>query len=247
MTILSVNMNVPALLRNRRGHPWPDVLGLARIALSAGAEGLTLHPRQDERHATPDDARLFRKLIDHEFPGRELNVEGYPDERFLALVEEVRPDQVSLVPDGPEQATSDHGWDFHESAGFLCPIVARLKRQGLRVALFADAVPSEMEHAAETGADRVELYTGPYGAAHSDTKEAKRQADLLADTATAATRAGLGVNAGHDLTVPGTRYLLSIVPDIAEVSIGHALSCDALTYGFRESVRRYLEACKAQA
>lgn len=247
MTILSVNMNVAALLRNRRGHPWPDVLALAKIALNAGAGGLTLHPRPDERHATPDDARQFRKLISEAFPDRELNVEGYPDARFLKLVEEVKPKQVTLVPDDPEQATSDHGWAFREDRAFLTPIIDRLRRQGFRVALFAAAVAQDMVAAAATGADRVELYTGPYGAAHGDAAAAQRQAALIADAAHAAQAAGLGVNAGHDLTVPGTRDLLSTVPEIAEVSIGHALACDALTHGFADTVKRYLGACKPAA
>lgn len=243
MTKLSVNMNVAGLLRNRRGHPWPDVIGLARTALEAGAIGLTLHPRPDERHATAEDARAFRRLIDEEFPDRELNVEGYPEPRFLALVDEVRADQVTLVPDAPDQATSDHGWDFEGEASFLRETVAGLKAEGRRIAIFADAEAEQMAFAAATGADRVELYTGPYGSAHSDPEEADRQLEFLAEAAAAAQSHGLGINAGHDLTVPGTTKLVQRVPEIDEVSIGHALFCDAVGFGMHETVKRYLAAC----
>lgn len=243
MTQLSVNMNVAGLLRNRRGHPWPDVMGLARAALNAGAVGLTIHPRPDERHATPGDARAFRKLISEEYPDRELNVEGYPDDRFLELVEEVAADQVTLVPDAPDQATSDHGWDFAADGAFLSETISRLKSPGRRIAIFVDAEADQMAQAAASGTDRVELYTGPYGSAHSDPHEAERQLTRLAETTAAALANGLGVNAGHDLTVPGTQKLVSRIPEIAEVSIGHALFCDALTYGLDETVRRYVAVC----
>ncbi|WP_424968656.1 pyridoxine 5'-phosphate synthase [Dinoroseobacter sp. S375] len=244
MTQLSVNMNVAALLRNRRGHPWPDVPGLARAALTAGAAGLTLHPRPDARHATAEDAWTFRRMIDAHFPNRELNIEGYPDPRFLSLVEAVRPEQVTLVSDAPDQATSDHGWDFRAQAAELADWVARLKSAGCRVALFADAEAAHMSDAAATGADRVELYTGPYGSAHADAGLAAHELHRLAQAAMAARGCGLGVNAGHDLTVPGTRALLAQIPTIDEVSIGHALFCDALSFGMTETVRRYLSACQ---
>lgn len=243
MTRLSVNMNVAALLRNRRGHPWPDVVGLGRLALEAGAAGLTVHPRPDARHTTAGDVRALRDLIASEFPDRELNLEGYPEARFLALVAEVRPAQVTLVPDAPDQATSDHGWAFRDQADFLREVVAGLKPLGGRVALFADAEPGEMDAAAATGADRVELYTGPYGACHGDPVAATRELHRLEAATRAARECGLGVNAGHDLTVPGTRALTSQVPQIDEVSIGHALFCDALRFGMAETVARYLAAC----
>ncbi len=243
MTQLSVNMNVPALLRNRRGHPWPDVIALARIALDAGAVGLTLHPRPDARHSTADDARAFRQLIDDAYPNRELNVEGYPDQQFISLAQEVRADQVTLVPDSPDQATSDHGWDFEAQASFLSETINQLKSPGRRIAVFVDAEAAQMHRAAAVGADRVELYTGPYGAAHADPAEAERQLNRLAEAAEAAQAHGLAANAGHDLTVPGTRKLVERIPGIKEVSIGHALHCDALTYGLKETVQRYLAAC----
>lgn len=243
MTQLSVNMNVAALLRNRRGHPWPDFPALGRAALGAGAGGLTVHPRPDARHTKAQDVRTLRQLIDDEFPQCELNVEGFPDSRFVDLVLEVEADQVTLVPDGPDQATSDHGWDFEVQGAVLTDHVGVLKANGCRVALFADAVPGQMAQAAMTGADRVELYTGPYGAAHADPTAAAHELGILAETSRAARECGLGVNAGHDLTVPGTAMLIGHLPDIDEVSIGHALFCDALTYGMRETVRRYVEAC----
>ncbi len=243
MTDLSVNLNVAALLRNRREHPWPDVVDLARIALAAGAAGVTVHPRPDERHTRPGDVRALRVLLDAEFPDRELNVEGYPDPRFLTLVHEVRAEQVTLVPDDPAQATSDHGWDFETQGAMLAEVVAGLKRNGHRVSLFSDPDAAHMDHAAQTGADRVELYTGPFGGAHSDPVAEDRELERLAEAAAAAKRQGLQVNAGHDLTVSGTRKLTTRIPSIAEVSIGHALFCDALTFGMAETVRRYLGSC----
>ena len=243
MTALSVNLNVAALLRNRRDHPWPDVVDLGRIALREGAVGLTVHPRPDERHTRASDVRDLRDLINREFEEAELNVEGYPDERFLALVDEVEADQVTLVPDDPQQATSDHGWDFVGEGERLAEIVAGLKRHGHRVSLFADPDADQMAPAAATGTDRVEFYTGPYGSTYGDPQAEERELRRLEAAATGAQANGLGVNAGHDLTVPNTTVLIARVPGIAEVSIGHALFCDALTYGMAETVRRYLRAC----
>ena len=243
MTVLSINLNVAALLRNRRDHPWPDVVDLGRIALREGAAGLTVHPRPDERHTRASDVRDLRALIDREFEEAELNVEGYPDERFLALVDEVEAEQVTLVPDDPAQATSDHGWDFVDEGKRLTEIVAGLKRHGHRVSLFADPDADQMAAAAATGTDRVEFYTGPYGSTYDDPEAEERELRRLEDAANAATANGLGINAGHDLTVPNTAILAQRVSSIAEVSIGHALFCDALTYGMAETVRRYLRAC----
>ena len=242
-TALSVNLNVAALLRNRRDHPWPSVTGLGRIALAAGAAGLTVHPRPDERHTRATDVRELRAMIDAEFPAAELNVEGYPDERFLRLCEEVRATQVTLVPDDPAQATSDHGWNFAADLETLAPIVERLHGNDHRVSLFADPDAAGMEAAAATGTDRVEFYTGPYGATHSDAEGERRELQRLDAAASAAGANGLGINAGHDLTVENTARLVAAVPNIDEVSIGHALFCDALTYGMEGTVRRYLEAC----
>jgi pyridoxine 5-phosphate synthase len=239
---LSVNLNAIAMLRNRREVPWPSVTGLGRIALAAGAHGLTVHPRPDQRHTRHSDLPEMRALIDDEFPHCEFNIEGYPDEEFLKLVEENQPDQVTLVPDDPGQATSDHGWDFHARADFLKPVVARLKRNGFRVSLFSNADPAGVAAARDTGADRIELYTGPYGGCHNDSAKAASELELLGKTAEAALAAGLAVNAGHDLTVANLPALAARVPALAEVSIGHGLTADALKYGMAETARRFLRA-----
>ncbi|MCY4335959.1 MAG: pyridoxine 5'-phosphate synthase [Litoreibacter sp.] len=245
MVDLSVNLNVAALLRNRRGHHWPDVVGLGRIALEAGAAGLTVHPRPDERHAKASDAYALRALIADEFPDRELNVEGYPDKRFLDLVGEVAADQVTLVPDGPDQETSDHGWDFVNKGNELRTIVEDLRSCGHRVSLFADPDARVIPAAAATGTDRVELYTGPFGAAYGVDAAQALALDSLEAAAEAAIAAGIKVNAGHDLTVPNTAILVSRIPYLSEVSIGHALFCDALSYGMKETVERYLSSCRS--
>ena len=240
---LSVNLNAIAMLRNRRDLPWPNVEGIGRIALAAGAHGLTVHPRPDERHTRHADLPILRALIDDEFPEAEFNIEGYPSEDFLRLVERSQPNQVTLVPDDPTQATSDHGWDFARQADYLAPIVRRLKRGGFRVSLFADPDPVGMDVARDTGADRVELYTGPYGACHNDSAKAARQLERLATAADAALATGLAVNAGHDLTVANLPALGRRIPRLAEVSIGHGLTADALEYGMAETTRRFLRAC----
>lgn len=240
---LSVNLNAVAMLRNRRDLPWPSVTGLGRIALAAGAHGLTVHPRPDQRHIRFADLADIRALIDDEFPNAEFNIEGYPSEHFLELVEATQPEQVTLVPDEPGQATSDHGWNFADRLEFLMPIVARLKREGARVSLFADADAATIAMAKQIGCDRVELYTGPYGACHSDPSRAVAELQALNDAAEAARAAGLGVNAGHDLTLANLPALIARVPFLAEASIGHALTADALEHGMAASVKRYLFAC----
>jgi pyridoxine 5-phosphate synthase len=240
---LSVNLNAIAMLRNRRDLPWPSVAGLGRIALAAGAHGLTVHPRPDQRHTRHSDLPELRALIDDEFPSAEFNIEGYPTEDFLRLVEANQPNQVTLVPDDPAQPTSDHGWNFVADASFLTPVVRRLKRSGFRVSLFSDPEPEGMTAARDTGADRVELYTGPYGSAHSDQAKAARELDRLQRTADAAIAAGLAVNAGHDLTVANLPALAKRIPGLAEVSIGHGLTADALEYGMAGTIGRFLKAC----
>ncbi|RFC68179.1 MULTISPECIES: pyridoxine 5'-phosphate synthase [Mesorhizobium] len=240
---LSVNLNAVALLRNRRDLPWPSVTHLGRIALAAGAHGLTVHPRPDERHTRNSDLPEIRALIDDEFPQAEFNIEGYPTEEFLQLVEKNQPEQVTLVPDDPAQPTSDHGWDFRKQGAYLAPIVKRLKKSGFRVSLFSDPDAEGMRAAADTGTDRIELYTGPYGGCHDDSERARKQLDLLQKAAEAASAAGLDVNAGHDLTVANLPALMKRVPFLAEVSIGHGLTADALEFGMPETVRRFLKAC----
>lgn len=240
---LSVNLNAVAMLRNRRDLPWPSVTGLGRIALQAGAHGLTVHPRPDERHIRFSDLPAIRALIDEEFPEAEFNMEGYPSLDFLALVSAARPEQVTLVPDDPSQPTSDRGWDFERQGGFLRPIVERLRGEGARVSLFADPDAAQMQAASATGCDRVEFYTGPYGATHSDPEAAKAEIDRLGAAADAALDLGLGINAGHDLTVANLPALVARIPALAEVSIGHGLTADALEYGMAETVRRFRRAC----
>lgn len=242
---LSVNLNAIALLRNRRDLPWPSVTGLGRIALESGAHGLTVHPRPDQRHIRFTDVPEIRALIDDEFPQAEFNIEGYPTQDFLNLVEAAEPEQVTLVPDDPEQPTSDHGWDFVTNRDMLHAIVARLKKAGARVSLFADPDASEEQIAAAkaTGADRIELYTGPYGGCYDDSARAAKELEKLAKTAALARAAGLGVNAGHDLTVDNLPALAKAIPHLAEVSIGHGLTADALIHGMAETVRRFVRAC----
>ncbi|MBN9044726.1 MAG: pyridoxine 5'-phosphate synthase [Rhizobiales bacterium] len=239
---LSVNLNAVAMLRNRRDLPWPNVIVLGRAALSAGAAGLTVHPRPDQRHIRFSDLADIRALIDDEFPQAEFNIEGYPTADFLALVERHEPEQVTLVPDDPSQATSDHGWDFNARADFLAPVVARIKSLGIRVSLFADPDPAGFDKAKAIGADRVELYTGPYGAAHDDPAAVTRELDKLGRAADAALALGLAVNAGHDLTVENLPPLVKRIPHLSEVSIGHGLTADALMYGMPATVGRFITA-----
>ena len=238
---LSVNVNAIAYLRNRRDLPWPSVEGLGRIALEAGAAGLTIHPRPDERHIRTADVPVLRDLIRKEFPGREYNIEGFPDERFLKLVEVSRPDQVTLVPDDPAQGTSDHGWDIVMNNSLLKDVVARLKTGGMRVSLFIDPDPYAPQLAKSVGADRVEIYTGPYGGALG-ADHARREVARVVATGKAAAAAGVGLNAGHDLTRANLPALVAALPNLAEVSIGHAVIADALTYGMAETIRKFRHA-----
>ncbi len=246
MTSLSVNVNAVAMLRNRRDLPWPSVTGLSRIALAAGAAGITVHPRPDQRHIRFSDVPDLRALLDAEFPEAEFNIEGYPTPEFLALVRMGRPDQVTLVPDDPSQATSDHGWDFTGRAEFLKPVIERLKGEGIRVSLFADPDPTGYEQAVEIGADRLELYTGPYGATYDDSAAQVRELDRLEAAGHRATALGLALNAGHDLTVANLPPLLQRLPAIAEVSIGHGLTADALEFGMAGAVDRFIQAIRPQ-
>lgn len=241
---LSVNLNAVAMLRNRRDLPWPDVEHLGRIALQAGAHGLTVHPRPDQRHIRFSDLPVLRALIDDEFPQCEFNIEGYPTPEFIELVIANAPEQVTLVPDEPGQATSDHGWDFTGKGNFLVSVVRQLKESGMRISLFCDPDASEddLACARETGADRIELYTGPYGACFDNHEEAQKQAAVLSQTAQMAESAGLKVNAGHDLTVDNLPLLARSIPALAEVSIGHGLTADALEFGYGVSVKRFLAA-----
>lgn len=239
---LSVNVNAVAQIRNRRNLPWPSVVEICRVALDAGAYGITVHPRPDQRHIRPGDVTDIRALLTSEYPGKEFNIEGYPDEKFLALVEAAKPDQVTLVPDDPAQPTSDHGWDIAANHTLLTRVIARLKDGGMRVSLFIDADPEVPAAAAAVGADRVELYTGPYGGTFEPMAKASELLKLR-KTGEAARAAGLQLNAGHDLTRDNLPPLVAAMPYLAEVSIGHAITADALIYGMAETVRMFRAAC----
>ncbi len=238
---LSVNVNAIALLRNRRNLPWPSVEAIARIALEAGAHGITVHPRPDERHIRRSDVPVLARLV-RQFPGAEFNIEGNPDARFIELVESVRPDQATLVPDDVRQATSDHGFDIAAHRTFLSDVIARLKSSGMRVSVFVEAEPERAAEAREVGADRIEIYTGPYGGT-ADPAVRARELERIVATGKAARDAGIGLNAGHDLTLVNLPPLVACLPNLAEVSIGHALTSDALIHGMAETVRLYREAC----
>ncbi len=244
---LSVNLNAVAMLRNRRDLPWPSVAHMGQLALEAGAGGLTVHPRPDQRHIRFSDLPVLRGLIDR-YAGKEFNIEGYPSKDFLRLVEANSPDQVTLVPDSPEQATSDHGWDFIADRAVLEPVVARLKAQGMRVSAFCEpnAKIEQIETAQELGVDRVELYTGPYGACYDDLALQDERREQLCRTAVLAEQHGLGVNAGHDLTLENLGFLFETCPHIAEVSIGHGITAAALELGMAEAVRRFVSICQTQ-
>jgi pyridoxine 5-phosphate synthase len=240
---LSVNVNAIAFLRNRRDLPWPSVERLSRIALDAGAHGITIHPRPDERHIRRSDVTVLRLMLRTDYQDREFNIEGYPDARFMELVEMERPDQVTLVPDDPSQATSDHGWDFARDHNFLATIIDRLKNKGMRVSCFVDPDPAGPAQAKALGADRVEIYTGPYGGALGETMAAEF-AKVVA-TGKAAAAAHIGLNAGHDLTRDNLPRLVAALPNLEEVSIGHAITADALEFGMAETVRLFNRAIQA--
>jgi pyridoxine 5-phosphate synthase len=236
-TRLSVNINKVALLRNSRNNGIPSVVRAAEQCIAAGAHGITVHPRPDQRHIRTSDVYELASILKR-FPHIEFNIEGNPYPDFLELVGKVRPAQCTLVPDDPAAFTSDHGWDLRSDAKRLGPIVAEIKNSGSRVSLFMDAESDQWMTARNIGADRVELYTEPYanafGRPEFDTVLAR-----FANAAAAAQRAGLGVNAGHDLNLANLGAFCSI-PGILEVSIGHALIADALDLGISNAVREYL-------
>jgi pyridoxine 5-phosphate synthase len=240
MTSLSVNLNKVASLRNTRTLGIPSVLRAATIALDAGAHGITVHPRPDERHIRPADVYELSGLLAKR-KSVEFNIEGNPFEQTLDLVRKVRPHQYTLVPDDPSAFTSDHGWDLARDGARLKPIIADLKSLGIRVSLFMDPLPEAMAAAKEVGADRVELYTEPYARAFGTDSQAA-VLGLYAAAARAAQSAGLGINAGHDLNRPNLPPFLGGVPGVLEVSIGHALIADALELGLAQTVREYLAA-----
>ena len=234
MTKLSVNINKVATLRNARGGNNPDVERVAQDCERFGAQGITVHPRPDERHIKYNDVRLLKPLITTEF-----NIEGNPIDSFTQLVLEVVPKQVTLVPDGHDQLTSNHGWDTIENRGFLTDICARFKEAGIRTSIFVNAEPRMVEGAAQCGADRVELYTEPYAANYAANREAAIAP--FVEAAEVARQLGLGLNAGHDLSLENLRFSHQQIPWLDELSIGHAIICDALYMGLKETIRRYRE------
>jgi pyridoxine 5-phosphate synthase len=236
---LSVNLNKVALLRNSRGSDNPGPLHAARTCIAAGAAGITLHLREDKRHARVDDVRTISRLCVER--GVEFNLEGAPGRELVALALELEPAQLTLVPVTPGELTSDHGWDLPQQTELLTPIVSAAQARGIRVALFMEAEPERVHLAAQTGADRIEIYTEPYGAAYG-TQAAPAALARVRESARAAVAVGLGVNAGHDLNLYNLPTLAREVPEILEVSIGHALIADALYLGLEETVRRYLAA-----
>ena len=231
---LSVNINKIATLRNARGHNLPNVLKVAQDCERFGAQGITVHPRPDERHIRYQDVRDLRPLVKTEF-----NIEGYPSESFISLVLEVHPAQVTLVPDAPDALTSNAGWDTLKRADFLRDVIGRFRQAGIRTSIIVEADPVMVEGAAKIGTDRVELYTESYASGYNADRE-KAIAPFVA-AAEAAGRCGLGLNAGHDLNLDNLAYFNQRIPNLAEVSIGHALICDALYYGLENTIQMYLQ------
>ena len=236
-TALSVNVNKIALLRNQRDLGIPNVVALARIALEAGAHGITVHPRPDERHIRTQDVHELAALL-KDWPRAEFNIEGNPFHNLMPFVRALRPQQCTFVPDSAGQATSDHGWDLAANAERLAPLIDEARALGVRVSLFMDAETAAMARAQDIGADRVELYTEPYARSFGAPEQARVVGDFAA-AAAAAQRLGLGVNAGHDLNRDNLGPFLAAVSGVLEVSIGHALVADALELGLAETVRAY--------
>ncbi len=233
MTKLSVNINKVALLRNARGGNLPDLIKVAKDCESFGAQGITVHPRPDERHVKYADIPDLKKIVTTEF-----NIEGNPTDRFLELVLQNKPTQCTLVPDDPDQLTSDHGWDTLKHESFLKEVIGMLQAAGIRVSLFIDPVEEQIKGAKNVGTDRIEFYTGPYAEEFHEDKEAA--VAPYARCARLADELGLGINAGHDLNLDNLAFLKQNIPSLLEVSIGHALIADALYYGLKNTIQMYL-------
>ena len=234
MTKLSVNINKVATIRNARGGNNPDVVKVALDCEKFGAQGITVHPRPDERHIRYQDVYDLKPVLRTEF-----NIEGNPIDKFNDLVLKVKPTQVTLVPDAPDQITSNAGWDTKKNLAFLTEVVGEFRDKGIRTSIFVNADPEMVEYAAKAGADRVELYTEPYASAYAAGPEAAIAP--FVEAARVAKSLGLGVNAGHDLSLENLKYMHAQIGGLDEVSIGHALVCDALYLGLEETIRRYLE------
>ena len=237
MTRLSVNINKIATLRNSRGGNIPDVVEAAVSCQKFGAEGITVHPRPDERHIRKQDVFDIKPHM-----LTELNIEGYPSDDFLELVTKVQADQVTLVPDEPGQLTSDHGWDTQKHLHFLTEVIFRLQEAGIRTSIFIDPDQKMIDAASRIGTNRVELYTEPYASMY--TKNPEKAIAPFVDAAKQAKEYGLEVNAGHDLSLKNLKYLIDRIPFITEVSIGHALIADALYMGLRNTIQEYLDCLK---
>ncbi|MBC5781986.1 pyridoxine 5'-phosphate synthase [Ramlibacter sp. USB13] len=243
-TLLSVNLNKVALVRNTRHLGIPSVTRAATLCLQAGAHGITVHPRPDARHIRAHDVRELHALLKKDWPRAEFNIEGNPFHNLMDFVRELRPHQCTFVPDSEGQFTSDHGWDLERDGERVKPLIAEAKSLGVRVSLFMDADPRMIPLAKAVGADRIELYTEPYAAAWGTTHQGE-QLRRFAAAAQAAHAAGLGVNAGHDLSRANLADFLRAVPSVQEVSIGHALIADALEMGYAATVRAYLGATQS--
>lgn len=235
MTKLSVNINKFATLRNARGGNNPDIIKTAIDCQKFGAQGITVHPRPDERHIRYQDVMDLTKVVHTEF-----NIEGNPIDKFMQLVLEVKPTQVTLVPDGPDALTSDTGWDTIEHEAFLQEVIQEFKNQGIRTSLFVNPVETMIEGAAKVATDRIEFYTGPY--AEDYPKDPQKAVERYAACARLAHDLGLGINAGHDLDLHNLAFLKKNMAHLAEVSIGHALICDAIYYGLENTIQLYLQA-----
>lgn len=237
MTRLSVNINKIALLRNSRGGDLPDVMQVAKDCERFGAHGITVHPRPDERHIKYADVMELKKVVKGEF-----NIEGYPSEKFIRLIKKVKPHQVTLVPDAPDALTSNEGWDTLKHQHFLKQVIADLRQFGIRVSLFIDPIAQYLEGAATAEADRIEFYTGPYAKNYPEDPE--RAVVKYVKAAKFCDSLGLEINAGHDLNLDNLQFLIKSIPQIKEVSIGHAIVCDALYYGLQNTVGMYLKKLK---
>lgn len=245
MTNLSVNLNKIALLRNSRGRDYPNVVAYAKRFIALGVQGITIHPRPDERHAKRADAYDLGKLL-QQYSGVEFNIEGYPSEDFLALIEQTMPDQCTLVPDDVHQLTSDHGWNIADSQAILIPSLERLQAAGVRSSLFLDPNRQQIKAAATIGCDRIELYSEQFATTFRKTAVDKEKAiqafNKYKKAADYAQSLGLGVNGGHDLDLDNLGRFLEI-GNIQEVSIGHALTIECLDFGMEKVVARYLQIC----
>jgi len=237
MTRLSVNINKIATLRNARGSNNPNIIQVAKDCERFGAQGITVHPRPDERHIRYNDVIELKKIVTTEF-----NIEGYPDDRYIRLVQESTPAQATLVPDKPDAITSNAGWDTVKNATFLMEVIEKLKKSGTRVSVFVDPSTTMVEGAKKIGADRIEFYTEPYASQYRQNREVAIKPYVAA--ASIARQLGLGINAGHDLDLGNLKFLKTSIPYLDEVSIGHALICDALYFGLENTIQLYLRELK---